>query len=412
MKIYNISIILIVYFLICTCRSSEEIPNKFSSINIADNIGNSNTLRISEIAEKIDYIPLETNSFSMMKDIRSIFYSSDHFIIKPILSETEKIYIFDKDGKIFNVINKRGRGPDEYIMSYSIDVNKDTITILSVNKIFEYTFNGKLIRSIIIDNLKLPFGYSQVEKLDGCHYLLTPTLGTQRQYKYSAVILDNKANFKLFFSYPESEVEIAKNSNSYTKSLKTVNIFSYKGLGKVISGYNEYILTHDKSYQRIDTIYKINFGKYQVTKENIATRNKNSKTISLSHRPLESENYIFFNILLSGVAPKPMKMRSSSGSDYILPSSCSIYDKRDGSFRLIDQPEDYQKGFIDNFEGGPAFWPQHISDDEYMVSFINAMDFIQHAKTHKVSDKFKKIADGLNENSNPVVVLVKLKKKV
>lgn len=409
MKIYNFSII-IIYFLIYSCGSPEVIQNKFSSINIADNIGKGYILNLSEIAEKIDYIPLETNNFSMIEEIRSIFYSSDHFIIRSIVSETEKIYIFDKDGKTFSVINKKGRGPDEYTMIYSIDVNKDTLTILSVNKINEYTFNGKLIRSILIDNVKMPFGYSQVEKLDGCHYILTPILGTQRQYKYSAVILDNKANFKLLFSYPESEVEIAKNSNSYTKSLKSVNIFSYKGLGKAISGDNEYILTHNKSYQRIDTIYKINFGKYQVTKENIATKNKISKIVSIVHPPLESENYIFFNISLSGAAHKPMKMRSRSGRDYILPSSCSIYDKRDGSFRLIDQPEDYQKGFIDDFEGGPAFWPQHISGDEHMVSFINAMDFIEYAQTHKVSDKFKKIADGLKESSNPVVVLVKLKK--
>jgi hypothetical protein len=44
-----------------------------------------------------------------------------------------------------------------------------------------------------------------------------------------------------------------------------------------------------------------------------------------------------------------------------------------------------------------------------MISFIDALDFIQHAQTHKVSDKFKKIADGLKETDNPVVVLVKLK---
>jgi len=45
-----------------------------------------------------------------------------------------------------------------------------------------------------------------------------------------------------------------------------------------------------------------------------------------------------------------------------------------------------------------------------MVAIIDAYKFIQHAQTHKVSEKFKKIADGLTEHDNPVVVLVKLKK--
>ena len=100
------------------------------------------------------------------------------------------------------------------------------------------------------------------------------------------------------------------------------------------------------------------------------------------------------------------------GKDTVMlfPFSCALYDKRDGNFRLINQPEDFQKGFVDDLEGGPAFWPIFISNDEYMVSFINAPDFIQHAQTHKVSDKVKKIVDGLNENDNPVVALVKLKR--
>ncbi len=67
-------------------------------------------------------------------------------------------------------------------------------------------------------------------------------------------------------------------------------------------------------------------------------------------------------------------------------------------------------GFADDLEGGPAFWPNYISDDEYMVSFLSASEFIEHAQTHKVSAKFKKIADGLKETDNPVLVLVKLKK--
>ena len=93
----------------------------------------------------------------------------------------------------------------------------------------------------------------------------------------------------------------------------------------------------------------------------------------------------------------------------LFPFSCALYDKRDGGFRLIDQPADLQKGFIEDFEGGPAFWPNYISDDEYMVSFINASEFIQHAQTNKVSDKFKQIASKLKETDNPVAVLVKLK---
>jgi len=180
---------------------------------------------------------------------------------------------------------------------------------------------------------------------------------------------------------------------------------------KVVSGVNEFIISHDKEYKNIDTIYKINYGKYQITKDNIGASNKNSKLMYLNYDIMESKNLLFISLNLRALAHKPMKMKNRiTGGDVMFPISCALYDKRDGSFRLIDQPEDYQKGFIEDFEGGPAFWPNYISDDEYMVSFINASEFIEHAQTHKVSAKFKKIAEGLKDTDNPVLALVKLKR--
>lgn len=76
---------------------------------------------------------------------------------------------------------------------------------------------------------------------------------------------------------------------------------------------------------------------------------------------------------------------------------------------FIDQPEFNQFGFKDDLQGGPAIWPYYISEDDYMVTLINAHNFIEHAKTYEVSDKFKKVADNLKETDNPVLVLVKLK---
>jgi hypothetical protein len=215
----------------------------------------------------------------------------------------------------------------------------------------------------------------------------------------------------LSFNYPKSEIEIAKNRRSRVKGLDNPVIFSNKSQGKVVTGNDEFIISHSKEYVSIDTIYRINYGKYKTTADNIKRVNKRSKLINLYGQILEGNNHIFFNLNLRTLAHKPMKMIRRGGKDTVMlfPFSCALYDKRDGSFRLIDQPEDYQKGFIEDFEGGPAFWPSYISDDEYLVSFVNASEFIQHAQTHKVSDKFKKIADGLKEDDNPVVVLVKLK---
>jgi hypothetical protein len=106
---------------------------------------------------------------------------------------------------------------------------------------------------------------------------------------------------------------------------------------------------------------------------------------------------------------KVMLKRGKAGETVELPIAESIFNKKTGEFIFIDQPEFNQFGFKDDLQGGPAIWPYYISEDDYMVTLINAHNFIEHAKTYEVSDKFKKVADNLKETDNPVLVLVKLK---
>jgi len=86
-----------------------------------------------------------------------------------------------------------------------------------------------------------------------------------------------------------------------------------------------------------------------------------------------------------------------------------VFKKKTGFFTFVDQPIFNQIGFVDDLEGGTAIWPSYISEDDYMVSYINAIDFISHSKTESCSDKFKTIASELKDTDNPVLVLVKLK---
>lgn len=395
-----------------SCGSPDTSDKDYSIINIADNIGKGYLLNISEIANNIEYVPLETADSSLLGDVSEVYYSNGYFVLNTKKNTSGILNIFDKDGHYYSKLNSRGRGPGEYTSIYDIDVYKDTIVLLSINKINEYSFDGKFLKTIPIDKNEVPLGVEKVKKLDDKHYLLAAGVSSKHNSKYSALIVDSFGITNLLFNYPESEIELAKNRQGLLKNLDNSMIFSNKGIGKIITGNNEFIISHNNEFKIIDTLYKINYDKYQITAKNIKNKNANSKLLFLINRVIESNNLILFNLNLNTLAHKPMKMKKSSsieGDDILLPISCALYDKRDGSFRLIDQPADYQKGFIEDFEGGPAFWPTYISHDEYMVSFINAPEFIEHAQTHKVSDKFKKIAQGLKETDNPVLVIVKLK---
>lgn len=411
MKYCSIKTFALVAILLLNACSSSDISNKkYSTINIADNIGKGYLLNISEIADSVEYIPLETTDSSLVGDFL-VYYSNGFFVLNPFKNYSGILKVFDRKGRFYNTLSRKGRGAEEYTSINKMDIYKNNIIVLTIHYIIEYTFDGKFIKSIPIKNEEFPIGYGNLKKLDNSHYLLTTTPSSKYQNKYSAIIIDSSANTKLLFNYPKTEIEIAKNRRGRVKGLDNTMIFSNKGLGRIVTGNDEFIISHDKEFANIDTIYRINYGKYKITADNIGSSNERSKLINQYGQILESNNHIFFNLNLRTLAHKQMKMIRRGGKDTImlLPFSCALYDKRDGGFRLIDQPADFQKGFIEDFEGGPAFWPNYISDDEYMVSFINASEFIQHAQTNKVSDKFKQIALKLKETDNPVAVLVKLK---
>ncbi len=61
---------------------------------------------------------------------------------------------------------------------------------------------------------------------------------------------------------------------------------------------------------------------------------------------------------------------------------------------------------VNDIDGGPSFWPLHISRDGKMVSIISAINFTDAAKKSS-SQKMKQIAATLTEESNHVIIVVK-----
>jgi len=89
---------------------------------------------------------------------------------------------------------------------------------------------------------------------------------------------------------------------------------------------------------------------------------------------------------------------------------------------LIGEDWEMKYGIDNNLDGGPYLEPTfyfQINNEEYLVSSINAFDL----KAHVASEAFKnstpkypekkseleKLANNLNDNDNPVLMLVKLK---
>ena len=98
----------------------------------------------------------------------------------------------------------------------------------------------------------------------------------------------------------------------------------------------------------------------------------------------------------------------------------SVCSKTGDPAFMVANPDTARQGVFNDFDGGPSFWPMWDNEgDQVVVGLINAMDFLETLKSNKPGnipvkypDKFealKQLASGLNDNSNPVVMLVTLK---
>lgn len=421
MKIKNSTLIFFWTALLLIGCTTEKPVKDIRVIDLENNVGKSRKVVLSEVAENIEYIPLETSMESFLgTPIREkLIYENGKLFI---YQRGDYFKIFNSKGEYSGKFNKRGNGPKEYIGLYfvAIDSSAKVISIGTPKNIVEYKITGEYLRTI-----KLPFE----EKLKGVNYtklgiagdkyyvLTTGIITPNDNHDYSAIIIDSTSKVVHKIPYPKKAGEfvdklvLKKFPSVPFGSPITPTLFTFRDTVRIINETDQTIISVDRNLN-IDTAYRLNYGKYCITNfpDLYTIRVEDQPYMQIYSRFFESSAFLFMSFRTGKLPFKRWEFTNVDGMIISAPVTRSFFNKKTGQFSFIDQCGVDEFGLIEDFEGGPAFWPLYISQDDYMVSYIDALKFIQYAQTHKVSDKFKKIADNLKEDDNPVVVLVKLKK--
>lgn len=127
--------LLMILLFSCGRESSREKDNTGSVLEI-DLLSEpeSGITKLSEIAENVEYMPLQTTDSSLLGDVVLKIVNIDNriYILNSVEDEDE-ILCFNTDGKFSYKINKTGRGPEEYLSITDFDISYDNtlLTILS-----------------------------------------------------------------------------------------------------------------------------------------------------------------------------------------------------------------------------------------------------------------------------------------
>lgn len=389
-QIYRIyySVVLVSLFSF-SLSAQKEIP-------FAKGISTIQDIKLSSIAEKIEYIPLETTEECLLRaDIMDITLTQDYLFV----CDHEYVYQFTPKGKFIRRIGKKGQGPGEYTQSILGVVYNDTkkeiiMTDFRTSKALIYSYEGEYLRSfktaneLFISYFKQPdllFGYSSA-------FLISRDQTGKDLFVYNdkgKQINDFRFNYQKGKRYPALIFSLGlfyeyKGDVFYKNPLEDI-IFKIEGKKKT-PAYRFNLEQFEKLNEEEDAILTVD------KKKNIGTNLPNPA----------AEKKINF-IKLFEISPF-LFIAFGQENEY----RTALYDKaKDKVYRVhskkIDKP-----GFTDDLEGGLPFWPANHSG-KVMISAV-AVDAIQeYVKPSEAKGSLKKILPTLQEDDNPVIRIIYLK---
>ena len=340
---------------------------------------------LSEITESISYIPLDNRiQVSTLYDVKI----DEKYLY---CAAPQGIFLYSRTGNYIRSIGKKGRGPGEYVHGNHITVNEDNhdIIVLDIKRLLIYSLTGKLKRTISLDSLGVRFG--DVEYNMGRIYLAKSFVLTTEQQWVSLDTLGRVLTTKMNPLEPFNT----------TRGFKTR---MYK-FNKKIHYWNHYN----------DTIYEIGpaeiKSKYLFADCSFRIPKKIIKDLSPFFTPMrimESNNYLFIDYAMFGSLN--LAIYDKLKNKYIIVSSTKISDKKSFPF-----------GFQNDYDAGIPFRPMEyfsLEQEEFLLSWISSFKlktmvdniaFKNSAPKYPEKKKeLEKLANSLDENDNPVLMLVKL----
>ena len=348
------------------------------------------SLDLSFIAEKIEYIPLQTNDTILLEYFDNYVITDDRIFIE----NKGLIRVFDFEGNYINNLFTRGRGPEESeLRCFAIDEDNKLVYVYDSNEnaVKIYDYDGSYISKI---RNFLPEGYNtfSIGIFDEAIFVQTSQRpGTE--YLYS-----------LYYPETDSICILCTNYREYLKSQQEK---------MPLSPYDyHYQLTHNlllfkESYS--DTIYKMT---EDLKKEPYYIVNLGDNKLEWEHW---RDNGMFVAYNPVG-PPKGYKVQSFIEADnflffvlssFIEPSLFAIYNKKSDKLRIIthkniELPND-QISLKNDLDDLLPFSPMNKNGymtykNNCLYSVIDAGEF---AKVYKIKNLRRGITEGHNKKINP-----------
>lgn len=410
-------------FLICLLAGGCINGSKGTKSNIIDlesAVGTGSIEKLSSYAKDIRYIALESNSESLIGNIRRVDFTNGIIYVQ---DEKGLVKLFSDEGKYLGTFNKKGRGSGEYVgmTSFQIDPADRSIYVLDQRgKIYKYDrdFNFvKVTPSLDEKNFNSGDGFYLVDK---DRFLITNSsikiTDLASGVTNSVILYEDSAKIIFKTSFVQKNDIKSKSEGGKVVSLSFAsfpyNISRFNNKFSLITPIKDTIFGLNSDGE-LSIRYTINYGKYsRPVDKDLFTFDKTivANNFIVFKPPLfESKDFLFFEFNMGTFCRKPFERVYSYGSIEFKSTETgeyAVYNKKTGKLTFLDLPEEGKRGMVEDIRNGPPFWPKFMGTNGEFISYMTALDFL--ALTEKPGTKpgiITEIAAKLKEDDNPVIII-------
>jgi hypothetical protein len=377
--------------LFCGCRQSSKINSEATAI--AFNNYQPQPIEVGNYFSCIKAVSLEINENSTFSYVAQLELRDTLLFV----SDNDKLCLFNTDGKFISKIGRQGRGPGEYVVlkGFFIDDNNAAVSIIddSAGKIITYGFDGKYLSSKEIPGELFSWGYYAM-LADNNNVLIFNQHNPTHNMAYSLMNIKRPERVEYFntyepvkldgYSYHFARHPMARSGNNIHLTMPLDNTIYEYSRGDIYPKY--YIETPKEIIPKDRILFAGPENSYLSQLLELISEGYFGGFTDI----FETDDSIFLHYWDNMAYPGLYVMdKTTNRGEYLLYPS------------LIDALK------------FPVF-PFSASDGNTLVSLVSA-NHVTMLKTYlneanDVNDDLRKALDSINESSNPLLVVYKMKR--
>ncbi|WP_099463737.1 6-bladed beta-propeller [Parabacteroides provencensis] len=386
------TIVAIILFVMSGCRENKQSTNELVIVDVTKNYPEKELI-LQDFMD-VEYIPLETNDEFVTQG--KVMAVGAEVILITNWANDGNLFVFDrKTGKGLKKINRKGQGGEEYVGITEIvldEANKEIFVIAYTgSKISVYDLDGNFKRSFKATGTDSHINTFNYDRENLISYVPDNSLENPSNIIHPYYLIfskqDGSITRKISIPFDEIKSPVARDGEAWVVPVPTA-------VYQIIPDHVSWVLMETSS----DTIYHYLPDANATIPLIVRTpsiHTMDSPEVFLMPSVF-TDRYYFMSLLKA-------EFNFEIGRGF--PSSGLMYDKPENSLFI---PKIYNGDYTSKREVDMTSRPL---DQEFVIGqSLQAHELVEAYGKGQLKGKLKEIAAGLNEESNPVIMLAKYKK--